>query len=335
MPAPLVPECNDSTGICEVHVDGSSLPRKIANFGGAFVIQTRQRPDKRVTEAEAVARLMIQGTFGMTKAGIDGVLDEFGVGANNGGQNSNDRDASAAAAWFAAEVAKPPSFLRQRYRLNTNPRMFPDGDYNLGEEYGRCDVGSRWHLYAFTYWDKGKHIDMKAVTGGFFQLFVDGVLRTELPAFLSYTWTANHEDVQFYICGVEETSDQNDVSAIFMYPTSDASASCSSYNYASKGHKGVNPLINFEVPNGDSTQIYGAGQVMPRPHPFIILMLPLPSPHLRAHSYPPYPRLALSSPRPRLHVIVTSPSSSLIVVLILSYSFLSISSFLCSQFLFL
>ena len=163
MPAPLFPECNNSTGICEVTVDGSSLPQRIVNSTGAFVIQTRQRQGKDVTEAEAVARLMIQGTFGMTKVGIDGVLDNFGVGSSNGGTNSNDRDASTAAAWFAAEVAKPPSFLRQRYRLNTNPRMFPDGDYNLGEEYGRCEVGSRWHLYAFNYWDKGKHIDMKAV----------------------------------------------------------------------------------------------------------------------------------------------------------------------------
>ena len=105
------------------------------------------------------------------------------------------------------------------------------------------------------------------------------MLRTEVPTFLTYTWTANHEDVQFYICGVTETSDQTQDRAIYMYPTSVAGATCSAYNYFSKGHKGVNPLINFAVPNAVATQIYSAGQVhaspSSSPHPPLVLALVL------------------------------------------------------------
>ena len=147
MPVPVFPECNDSTGNCLINLDSSALPTQISIVTGAFVIQMRQRQGKSVTEAEAVARLMIQGTFGVTKTEIDAVLDNFGPGASNSDDISNDTDASAAAAWFAAEVEKPPTYLRQRYRLNTNPRMYPNGDYAGGEEYGRCEVGSRWHRY--------------------------------------------------------------------------------------------------------------------------------------------------------------------------------------------
>ena len=234
MPGPVFPDCDDSTGNCVLDLRSLSLPSQISNTSGAFLIQMRQRLGKSVTEAEEVARLMIQGTFGVTKTEINTVLDNFGPCASNGHDISNDADTAVAAGWFAAEVQKPPTYLRQRYRRNCNPRMYPGGDYSSGEAYGRCEVGSRWHRYAFNYWDKGRLIDMKASPAGVFQLFIDGVLRTELASFLIYTWAADHPDVQFYICGVTETSDPASDRALFTYPTAIEGATCNVYNFFRK-----------------------------------------------------------------------------------------------------
>jgi hypothetical protein len=260
-PLPIKPECDHSTNSCVINFTDTAVANRFSNATGTFMIQTQFRLSKSVTKREAVARLMIQSTFGVNKTEIDAILDTYGDGASNGDEISNNTDTSVAAAWFAAEVQKSPTYLRQRYRLNTNPRMYPDGDYAAGEEYGRCEIGSRWHRYAFNYWDKGRLIDMRASAAGVFQLLIDGVLRTEVPTFLTYTWSVGHPDKQFYICGVSETSDPSQNRALFTYPTDVAGASCSVYNYFYKGHKGINPTINFIVPQNESTQIYNASEM--------------------------------------------------------------------------
>ena len=70
---------------------------------------------------------------------------------------------------------------------------------------------------------------MKAAANGVFQLFIDGVLRTEIPTFLSFTWSADHADTQFYLCDVDPNSDQTHNRAMYVYPTAVAGATCGGY----------------------------------------------------------------------------------------------------------
>ena len=88
---------------------------------------------------------------------------------------------------------------KNRYRGHTNTRMHPGGDYYFGRPYEVCEVGSRWHTYAFDWYDRGKVVVMKPAAHGVFQLFVDEVLRTEATTFMGQTWTVDHADMYVLI----------------------------------------------------------------------------------------------------------------------------------------
>jgi uncharacterized protein (DUF1800 family) len=260
MPAPVFPECDALSEICRVDVD-VKIAGKLRFQAGAFTIRTTNRRGKLVTNSESVARLMLQGTFGVSTDGIDAVLNDFGGGAGKGMDTSDDTATTTMARWVAAEVLKEPTYLRQRYRRNTNPRLYPGGDHY---QYDKCDVGARLHLYSFNWFDKGVLIQMVASAAGVFRLFVDGILRTEVAKFMTYTWAVGHEDKEFYICQVYENSnplyDRSNAN-LHVYPTDDPNGSCGTYNGWSHGHKGPNPVVHFINPRSETTQVYEAADI--------------------------------------------------------------------------
>ena len=243
MPEPVYPVCDATTEICSVVGLGAKVAGKLRFQAGAFTLGTTHRLGKPVTKAESVARLMVQGTFGASTSGIEAVLEDFGDGANTEGAISDDTDTTTVAKWFAAQVLKEPTYLRQRYRRNTNPRLFPGGAHY---QYGKCDVGARLHLYAFHWFDRGCLIKMVASAAGVFQLFVDGVLRTEVATFMKYTWSVGHEAKEFYICQVHENSNPEYARSnanLHVYPTADPNGSCGTYGGWSNNHKGERNIL--------------------------------------------------------------------------------------------
>eukprot|EP00756_Hemistasia_phaeocysticola_P029705 Hpha_TRINITY_DN16247_c0_g1::TRINITY_DN16247_c0_g1_i2::g.15430::m.15430 len=115
----------------------------------------------------ATARLFNQGTFGAREADING-FNPAGGG-----------DSAAALAWFDAQVAKTPNLAREYLRQRTNPRF---GPLMEGDQFGPCDVGSRWHSYAFERTDEGKTLTVVDGGAGVYTLSVDGAKLTEVLA---------------------------------------------------------------------------------------------------------------------------------------------------------
>eukprot|EP00756_Hemistasia_phaeocysticola_P029704 Hpha_TRINITY_DN16247_c0_g1::TRINITY_DN16247_c0_g1_i1::g.15423::m.15423 len=115
----------------------------------------------------ATARLFNQGTFGATDADI------------NSFNTAGGGDATAAGAWFDAQVAKQATLARSYQRTRMNPRFGPN---MAGDVFGPCDVGSRWHSYAFTRGDVGTTLTVADGGAGVYTLSVHGQKLTEVQA---------------------------------------------------------------------------------------------------------------------------------------------------------
>ena len=123
----------------------------------------------------AAARLLVQATFGPTRAAIE---DAVALGAGSG-------DASA---WLAAQMARAPTLHRAHYRARANPRLpyaAAVGDYRAP-----CEAGSRWRRSALGRADVGRELAFEATAAGGLALLVDGVSRGEAGATFAYNASA-------------------------------------------------------------------------------------------------------------------------------------------------
>jgi len=80
------------------------------------------RPKEEIpTEAQSMSRLLLQGTFGPTKAAVAEALKAAGVAA---GGTADDANTKPAEAWIAAQMALKESLHRAYGRARTNPRFW-------------------------------------------------------------------------------------------------------------------------------------------------------------------------------------------------------------------
>ena len=105
-------------------------------------------------------------------------------------------------------MSLPPSYLRTYYRQRTNPRMSTAIQAGTIRNY-ECDVGTRWHTYAFTGADIGKTLKVYATsssgrTANTFTLEIDGYTRTETTGWNGETWSVASTDQTWYLCYVYE-----------------------------------------------------------------------------------------------------------------------------------
>ena len=170
MPQPVHPRCVADEGghhACTVNVTGHA--------DGVYIIHTASRGStddddggggggdddggssstdhgivhvpRTPTNAESASRLLVQATFGPTKASIQNVLQDV-----NGASAADDTTVDMAEAWIEAEMKKPASYHRAYLRKRQNPRVV--GDPYAGSIVGTCETGSRWHRYAFNELDE-------------------------------------------------------------------------------------------------------------------------------------------------------------------------------------
>ena len=137
------------------------------------------------------SRMLVQSTFGPTRQSI---------------ARFNDFDTPKQ--WLEHQMSLPPSYLRTYYRQRTNPRMSTAIQAGTIRNY-ECDVGTRWHTYAFTGADIGKTLKVYATsssgrTANTFTLEIDGYKRTETTGWNGETWSVASTDQTWYLCYVFE-----------------------------------------------------------------------------------------------------------------------------------
>ena len=163
---------------CSVAVDESHLFR---------VDATQQQTQTK--EAAAVARLLIQGTFGPSNSSIEAALGAVGRDPT---ADSDDDDTAVAAAWVAAEMAQPPALLRAHFRQRFNPRLFHESLY--GGTTSPCDDGSRWNRFAFDHLDLGRTIEVTSdPVAEAFVVSAGAVVRTKVASWGGSQWPGRCE----------------------------------------------------------------------------------------------------------------------------------------------
>lgn len=276
MPTPVHPDCIVKKGgrhECTINVTGHA--------DGVYIIHTASRSNSTSTDsnndddgddgdeegtaattsairmptnADAASRLLVQATFGPSKASIAKVLQ--GV---NGSNPVNDTDVAVARAWVEAEMKKPVSYHRAYLRKRQNPRVV--GESYAGTIIGTCERGARWHRYAFNELDESATLVVVSLPlRGRFALKVNGVLRTETSQFLKADWSANSAALTKYrICYIEERV--GGVMKIVPIDPDNDVLDCGTKNLQYQ-ISDVNPKIKFTVPDASTTQVYKSGEIL-------------------------------------------------------------------------
>lgn len=147
-----------------------------------YIIQDYS-PPTRSTE-EQFARLLIQGTYGPKQATLNEAVS-----------------LGSASAWVRDQMDKPASLLRAHYRERANGHI--RNDLHTHGVRLACESGARYAQYAFNRWkDVGKTITEEFV-GGYHQLKVDGIVRTELSTAPSVEYSIG--STSYVICRVTAT----------------------------------------------------------------------------------------------------------------------------------
>lgn len=123
------------------------------------------------TAERAVARLLLQGTFGPTTKSLADFATAHGAA-----------DSKGVSDWIDAQAAIAPTFHRAYMRARSSPRL--DASLLNGDPYTPCDINTRFRSYSFTYKDQGKTLTAAAIAGGF-ALSLDGKLHTEVASFVA------------------------------------------------------------------------------------------------------------------------------------------------------
>lgn len=136
------------------------------------------------TRKQLASRLLLQATFGPTRALLDGPL----------GSNMS---VPAVRQWIGEQMSLPATSLRAYMRRATNPRIRLDLEGTLaGRTRPACSGGSRWHRFAFNSEDEDRVVRISSQGDGMtLVLSVEGEVRTELSL-------ANYTLVTAGKCGV-------------------------------------------------------------------------------------------------------------------------------------
>ena len=162
MPAPIYPDCGPPRGAAgQCFVTSTPANGALYRVDGVEV----PKPAPKAT----VARLLTQTTFGPSRASIAAFEEQFGGAGGD--------DAATAAAWVKAQMALPPTLLRQYYRARAGARQ--SADTQTGRVTTACDVHSRWHRYAFNQEDKYATLVVSQEKPGVWALRINGALRNE------------------------------------------------------------------------------------------------------------------------------------------------------------
>ena len=181
MPHPLHPVCNQCW--CTIAV-AKQNPRLGEAKSDTFRVNAYVRTkEATATNTEAVARLLLQGSFGPTTKSIEAALT---AASHTGADLADDNDQTAAEAWIAAQMKEPATLHRAYGRARSNPRFM--GDAYASTAVAPCDVGSRWNRYAFDEFDIGSNIEVELLNDRY-GLSVGGVRRTEVKSFKIGQWS--------------------------------------------------------------------------------------------------------------------------------------------------
>ena len=156
-PDGLVHVLSCSSSLCEIQIPNDREH--------AYVLSSHTVPATRHDERDrAAAHLLIQGSFGPTRADI-ALLQSSG------------EPAAAHAAWVFDQLKQKPSLHRERYRRHANPRL--DVVSEVGRPRGACEPFSRWNRIAIRGDDVAQNITFTEI-GGITAMYVGGVLRSEV-----------------------------------------------------------------------------------------------------------------------------------------------------------
>jgi uncharacterized protein (DUF1501 family)/uncharacterized protein (DUF1800 family) len=200
---------------CTVNTCKVRIPQGKGNYS-IFPITAFVRSDENI-----VADFLIQSTFGPTRS----LIQAF----------PKDGDFSARArSYFIDQMNIPATLHRAYYRRRANTLVERDSQ---AKTFGPCESKSRWTRLAFDRFDI-----FKPFTVVNFQIFVDGVLRTELPPSFNLTKTFGATQGSFYFCFLY--SNIASVGAPIPFSTSRASCDQQPLSYLS------HPELYFSSPNG-------------------------------------------------------------------------------------
>ena len=243
---PLEPDCNSGVSAAG---DYSNCVVNLSSSGGfTYRIDKEDLSDWDVSTKAQLVRLMLQGTFGPTRAEINAYISTHG-------QDSFDADT-----WIQEQMALPQTSMRQRWRERSARRATVGvGITSL------CEIGSRWHRYAFTLRDRYKIIVIYAdQTPGKYSLYIDSILRTEVDTWLGVTWTQAIADDTLYqdgskiwsICQV--TEDVGGTLGVWAGNT----CAVKVWNYPNR-HLFIasNPAISFTTVDTTMTNVYTSAEI--------------------------------------------------------------------------
>ena len=179
LPDVLSVACHEQSGVCSGnipdHGDGSSY---------RLTTISTQTP---LPAKKNAARFLMQTTFGGTPASVSQLAAAIEATT----------PAAAFEQWMAAQLGMPPTLLRSHFRQHANPRL--TAPLSTGGVRRACEVGSRWHRYAFTKDDVGKFMTISQLATDRFQLIIDSIVRTEVAAV-----GLSSSSGPLFICSVDE-----------------------------------------------------------------------------------------------------------------------------------
>jgi len=150
-----------------VNLNVSNGLLEIPNDGKVYILKKYADTSAVVNPNKTAAKFLIQTTFGPTKHEIYNLSSRIQhLGYNDALQE-----------WIEAQISAPVSLLRTYYRERSNPRS--PGPMNQGQVTKPCDIGARYHTYAFTRTDRGKPLEVR-ISNNRVECIVDGILRTNI-----------------------------------------------------------------------------------------------------------------------------------------------------------
>eukprot|EP01125_Pyxidicula_operculata_P014512 TRINITY_DN483_c0_g1_i1.p1 TRINITY_DN483_c0_g1~~TRINITY_DN483_c0_g1_i1.p1 ORF type:complete len:1976 (+),score=486.97 TRINITY_DN483_c0_g1_i1:20-5947(+) len=206
----------------------------VRNAYGTYEVRTLPVPGyiQNTTETEFFARFLSQATFGFKKSELDSAVTAY--------PNKNYKQ------WIQDQMNLPPTLLRSYFRKRANIRQTITSD--IGAIFLPCEVGSRWHKYAFNYRDEGYTLEVYGNETDAFTLKIGGVVRGQITSFLGNAWPASNMSwvypLQYAICDVVETVG----GTIKITPLTNLTQCNLTFQ---------NPAINFTTPDPKITKIFG------------------------------------------------------------------------------
>jgi uncharacterized protein (DUF1800 family)/uncharacterized protein (DUF1501 family) len=174
---------NCTASLCTVFLPEYSGPD--AGEAYTYRLNILASPDA-ASDIDLASRFLRHATFGPTRNEIEGLVSSANVGT--GGL------ATAMHNWILQQQALPASLHRAYHRARSNSRMRISGGNGMNSVASMaspCENGSRWLQAAFSSEDENKNLTVAANPSGGFDMFVDGVLRTQVSTFAAVDAAGN------------------------------------------------------------------------------------------------------------------------------------------------